>query len=915
MTLPDRQRWQQLSPLLDELLDLEADQRQHRLAQLRALDASMADELDTLLNASSRAEQASFLAIAAHADDAAPGALVGEQIGAYIIEAALGQGGTGSVWRARRADGRFEGAVAIKLLHLSLMGRMGAVRFEHEGAILARLTHPNIARLLDAGVTTAGQPYLVLELVDGERIDHHCSLRRLSVEQRLALFDDVLAAVAHAHSHLVIHRDIKPTNILVTAGGGVKLLDFGIAKLLQDQPEASPVTAEGQRALTPEYAAPEQLQGTPVTTATDVYSLGVLLYQLLTGRHPTANDVTLPAEVMRATLDTDPLRMATALTLPRSDDAPAMAQVALDRNTTLPRLRRQLQGDLENIVMRTLRKIPSERYQTVAALAEDLRRYRANEPVSARADSLAYRCAKFVRRRRGLVAAAAIVMLAVTAGLIGTITQAQRAQASALRAQQERDHALRSLAYAQSSSEFINFLLEEGYDKPLTTAELLARAEPMLEKQFVDDPAQRAHLELIVGNLFAQANYRAKGQALLLRARSDARDAPDISLKAEIECQIASEHGHAGEEELARPLFDSAIASLRTAPDADQGTLAQCLQSRSEVANLRGDAKAGLTDAQAAMELLRTYARAPRTQLIVTRATLADSLAKLGRSADSVQEYRLAISELEAMGRGQTRQAIGLYNNVGVALSRAGQTLGAVDAYRHAFEIGRGFGGAEPALEGNYANRLIEMGRSPEAIPLIEHALAESKARGDKRTGATVMAQGARAWCFTNALARCEELLSMARSELTAILPPGHSTFGTLETTQAQLALAHLDLQRARAGLVRAVAIFDAAADRNRIGIRALTLLARTELQLGELDAAEAHAGRAVTQAREAKAGFNHSEWMGSALVAQGMVQRARGDGAAAQASWRAALTELQASVGDSAPATLEIRQLLGMPK
>jgi eukaryotic-like serine/threonine-protein kinase len=204
----------------------------------------------------------------------------------------------------------------------------------------------------------------------------------------------VLAAVAHAHSHLVIHRDIKPTNILVSADGHVKLLDFGIAKLLEDGVQGSPVTAEGQRALTPEYAAPEQLQGAPVTTAADVYAPGVLLYQLLVGHHPTAPDTASSADVMRATLDTDPRRMSIALTLlvPAGSEAPTQAATA--RSTSLPRLRRMLHGDLENIVARTLRKNPLERYQTVAALTEDLRRCRADEPVSARPDSLAYRCAK-----------------------------------------------------------------------------------------------------------------------------------------------------------------------------------------------------------------------------------------------------------------------------------------------------------------------------------------------------------------------------------------------------------------------------------------------------------------------------------------------------------------------------------------
>src|SRR5256714_372635 len=313
MNLPDRAQWQRLSPLLDEVLELDEAARAARLAELRADDPATADALEGFLGDAQAAGHAKFLTGAApHPPSFHDATLTGQSIGAYVLEDPLGHGGSGSVWRARRADGRFEGHVAVKLLHLSLIGHMGARRFEREGALLARLTHPHIARLMDAGVTPGGQPYLVLELVDGERIDRWCDSRHLNVEQRLALFANVLAAVAHAHSRLVIHRDIKPSNILVTADGTVKLLDFGIAKLIDTQSQET-VTGEGGRALTPEYAAPEQLQGGDVTTATDVYALGVLLYQLLAGRHPTAPEHATASEVMRATLATDPMRLPHAL--------------------------------------------------------------------------------------------------------------------------------------------------------------------------------------------------------------------------------------------------------------------------------------------------------------------------------------------------------------------------------------------------------------------------------------------------------------------------------------------------------------------------------------------------------------------------------------------------------------------------
>jgi eukaryotic-like serine/threonine-protein kinase len=902
MPLSDRQRWAELNAWLEALLELDAGARESRLAELRTRHATLADELASMLRSAERVAASGFLAGNALGDSATPPTLVGEQIGAYRIEAPLGQGGTGSVWRARRADGRHDGAVAIKLLHLSLVGRSGARRFEREGAILARLTHPNIAHLLDAGVTAAGQPFLVLELVEGQRIDHHCDALRLTIEQRLALFDDVLSAVAQAHSHLVVHRDIKPNNILVSAEGQVKLLDFGIAKILQQGAEDSPVTADGQRALTPEYAAPEQMRGAPVTTATDVYALGVLLYQLLTGRHPTAADASSEAEVMRATLDTDPPRMTSALTA---------SNVAADRNTTLPRLRRELNGDLENIVARALRKEPLQRYQTIAALADDLRRYRAHEPVCARADSMAYRIAKFARRRRGPVAAALLVMLAATAGITGTISQAQRAEAQAVRAERERDNALRTLGYAQSEAEFIGFLLDESLDKPVTKADLLARAEPLLEKLVPDDPAQRAHLRLIIADLFAQAASREEEHELILRARTDARASSDPTQQAEIDCLLALHHGVVGEFAVAQPLFDAAFATLRAAPEADRLTLAQCLQSRSEVAGIKGEATAALADARAAIEALGTPRPGQRSQSIVSRATLASTLRRTGQLADSVREYQHAIAELEAIGRGQTQQALTMLNNLGVTLSRAGQTLRANDAFKKALDMSQSLGRIDPTFEGNYANGLIKLGRLREAMPLIEHAVAETKARGDKRRGPSFMAEGALAWCLTKDLVRCNQLLATARSELSAVLPAGHTTLGVLEITFSQLASARSEHQQASAALQRAVAIFEGASEKNPAGVRALALLARSEQQLGKLDAAQVHAERAVAQAREAMAGFEHSHWLGGALVALGLVQQSRGEFAAAQASWRAALDELQATLGESAPATEEVRRLL----
>ena len=910
MSMPDPQRWKQLSPLLDELLDLDAAHRQSRLADLRKLDASVAQELEAMLGSAVGAEQTNFLASHVRNDGAAAATLVGEQVGAYVIEALLGQGGTGSVWRARRTDGRFEGAVAIKLLHMSLIGRMGALRFEREGAILARLTHPHIARLLDAGVTPGGQPYLVLELVEGERIDRYCDGQRLDIEQRLALFDDVLSAVAQAHSHLVIHRDIKPNNILVSADGTVKLLDFGIAKLLLRDAEDAPVTADGHRALTPEYAAPEQLQGAPVTTATDVYSLGVLLYQLLVGRHPTAFDATGSAEVIKATLDTDPVRLTSALTLPGREGQDATDSVAADRGATLPKLRRQLHGDLENIVARTLRKSPSERYQTVAALADDLRRYRAHEPVSARTDSLAYRFAKFARRRRGAVAAGLVVFLAIAFGVAGTVTQARRAEVEAQQAIRERDRAQHELAAAEAMEEFMGFLLTSKSDKSFTASELLLRGEALAHRQFAGDAVLHARLLLSLARLTEEiVGTQDRTTALLHEAQAALQGTRQAALKAAVDCAIAGEVEGERDAAKAAAMFAGALALVAEGAEGeDRATRATCQYLRSARAYDAGDMGAAARDGRAALDTLGEPRPGQRMLALGMRTNLAGAMAGIGELAEGIKEMRRVSEELDKLGRGQTQSAANVQGSLGVLLFKAGDALGAMQAFESALKI---LGGPEASLDiaMKLASEWLTVGRQEEATALFERTRTLAEQRGDLAR----LAYGTADFnhCPAGQTARCDQRLAEARRILLGFLPPDHGALGALETTLGELALARGDLPSAHAALLRAIAIYDTRSTPRGGRILAAATLARVELALGHPDAAAARATEAVAQASTVAKGFAHSRWLGQALVAQGLVEKARGEAARARASWSAALTELRASVGDAAPATVEVERLL----
>ncbi len=287
MTTVPPEEWRPFSEYLDQALDLAEADRAAWLAALAQGNPQIAAAVADALAQRERSGYAEFLAEPLLSREHLLGAgLIGRRVGPYVIEAEIGRGGMGSVWRARRVDDRFETTVAIKFLHASWIGLQGEQRFRSEGQMLGRLDHPNIARLIDAGLLDGTQPYLVLEYVEGEPIDVYCSGKNLNIEARVELFLNVLAAVAHAHSHLIVHRDIKPSNIFVTHGSSVKLLDFGIAKLLDDATGAAALTKSGGTALTPQFAAPEQLLGGAVTTATDVYSLGLVLYVLLTGRPP-----------------------------------------------------------------------------------------------------------------------------------------------------------------------------------------------------------------------------------------------------------------------------------------------------------------------------------------------------------------------------------------------------------------------------------------------------------------------------------------------------------------------------------------------------------------------------------------------------------------------------------------------------
>jgi eukaryotic-like serine/threonine-protein kinase len=430
--------WREALGVIDTLLGSTQPDRDRQLAELAHTRPELHARVKALLEADLEASRVGFMQVKSRAQggqDANATLRADSRLGPYRIVRELGSGGMGEVWLARRDDGLYEGEVAIKTLHPFFAHGAMRDRFLREAQLLGKLTHPNIARLLDAGVAD-GVVYLVLEYVRGEALDRYCDERKLGVDARLKLFGDVCAAVAHAHANLVVHRDIKPSNILVTSSGDVKLLDFGIGKLVETddstagQGELTRVTG---RIFTPEYAAPEQIRGEPVSTATDVFSLGTLLYALLAGARPHGNTLT-GAALEHAVLSADPIPLSRAARTAGDD-------VAAARASTPEKLQRALAGDLEDIAALALRKLPQQRYASVPALADDLARHVRHEVVHARAGSRAYRAGRFVRRNRVAVAAAAGVLIAASVGVAGVVYQAREAREQARLAQLEAEKA------------------------------------------------------------------------------------------------------------------------------------------------------------------------------------------------------------------------------------------------------------------------------------------------------------------------------------------------------------------------------------------------------------------------------------------------------------------------------------------
>ncbi len=493
------ERKQRLFELLDQALERPAGERQGFLDEACADDPALRLELEALLDTEVDGGLLAEPAFSVHAEDSG----VGRHIGPYQLVRLLDRGGMGSVYLAQRED--FEQRVALKLIRRGLDADEVLVRrFENERQILARLEHPHIARLLDGGTTEDRLPYFVMEYVEGESIDRYCQTRELSIQGRLELFRRVCSAVQFAHQNLVIHRDLKPGNIFITADGHPRLLDFGIAKLLDDSLQASAVeTVLGQGPMTPRYASPEQIRLEPVTTASDVYSLGVLLYELLTGLDPYGIESGRGDEVARAVCEREPDKPSTAV---RRRSAEPEAETR--------KLRRRLAGDLDSIVLKAMRKEPHLRYASAEQLSEDLRRHLEGLPVGAQTGTFTYRAGKFARRHRlAMVITAAFLLLALGFGIVSTVLWK--------RAERQHQRAETVLLFLQDLFKAADPDL--GSADNMTPQELLMRGREVLDNGLDGESELQIVVAGTLGEIFRKLGDFAESKEMMVRSLSVAR--------------------------------------------------------------------------------------------------------------------------------------------------------------------------------------------------------------------------------------------------------------------------------------------------------------------------------------------------------------------------------------------------------
>lgn len=830
----DATGWAKLSTLLDQALDREPAARAAWIDSLGPELESLKPQLRDLLSRSGAIETGDFLAtlppISAGAAEDRVG-MAGEVVGAYRLVRELGAGGMGSVWLAERTDGLINRPVALKLPHLVVARRAElAERMAREREILATLDHRNIAKLFDAGITAEGQPFLALEYVEGVAIDAYCrggdGRTPLGLAARLALFRQVADAVAYAHGKLVVHRDLKPENILVTANGGVRLLDFGIAKLLErGEARETRLTELSGRALTPDYASPEQILGEPLTVASDVYSLGVILYELLTGERPYK------------------LKWDSRGAL---EDAIVQAEPKRPSEVVSGAVSRQLRGDLDTIILKALKKNPQERYVTVNAFADDVTRHLDRRPVHARPDSRWYRTRKFVARNRVGFAVAVAVTLTVLSSAGVSVWQAFEANA-------QRDTALRQQQRAKAFSDFLAVLLQDAGGgaggKPLTTTELLDRGVQMLERQTWLDESVSAYMWYELSRNYLVFNNARRELELLDRSAASARRLGDSELLAASECSAAWSMSRSNQQG-AREHFERGRRALNRFTRPASYALMDCIRAESNLLHSEGDTDRAIEVIIAGRQRLAqdSERNSWRDDLLIAQ------LSDLYRASDRFTEA-LALSEeslraVRAAGRsGSLAELVSLNNHAG-NLCRLGEVAqcGEIGVQILQWVNSADLTRLPPVgLQANVGYTFWRLGKVERALELAEADLVVALETGHATGAAFAHLLASRALTTLGRLSEAKARLAAA--DLIWNADPTAFRRQLLESRwqHGEIALAGGDIPGARAIAAQALQWLGYPAKKNTPGIdRILRFAASANHAFGDYAAAAHYAGEAL---------------------------------------------------------------------
>jgi len=668
-----------------DALEQEPSERRRFLDEVCGENRALRLEIESLLRAHSRAGE--FLKHPA-LDGDPPGPftdieeIIGQRVGAYRIVRLLGTGGMGTVYLGELDDDEFSKQVGVKLIKRGMDTDSILRRLRHERQVLADLEHPNIARLVDGGATDDGLPYLIMEYVDGLPIDQHCRDNALSIEERLTLFRTVCDTVHYAHQRLIVHRDLKPNNILVDRDGRVKLLDFGIAKVLDSEsPDLTTVDGPARsQPLTPRYASPEQIRGGAITTAADVYSLGVVLYELLTGHPPHDVASSTPAEVRSIVCERDPAK-------------PSIAAASAVGGSA--RLARRLSGDLDNVILKALRKEPGRRYASAKQLSDDIRRHQDGLPIRARADTLGYRTRKFVRRNAVAVGAAALLFVAMTgAAVVSTVlyVQSKRANDRAVAAQRDAESQRET---AQEITEYLKNMFEavdpdatqERTD--VTARQVLETAAARINAELADRPAIAAELHHTIGT--AYKNLALFDEALMRYANAldiqrSIHDGPHADI---VGCllSVANIHTRKARYPEAQSILDEALEMSRALDDGSRGLLARSIQAKAKLRFAEGVFAEAESLYRETVDLYRSASEPSKYDISHALHDLALTLRERGDYAESEAILRNAVAMLrEEIGNNHTDIAH-MLNSLGWILEASGNGAQSVPLVREALAI------------------------------------------------------------------------------------------------------------------------------------------------------------------------------------------------------------------------------------